>query len=58
MKVATEISNHMNAFRLAFKTYDTSDFDEMMKTVAGPGTKITGDSGADEFERVRCNADS
>ncbi len=48
MKVATQIANYLNAFHLAFKTYKVSDFDEMIKVVAGGGARIsTGTSGQD-----------
>jgi hypothetical protein len=48
MKVAKQIADYMNAFGMAFKTYKVSDFDEMIKAVAGGGARIsTGTSGQD-----------
>lgn len=49
MKVAKQISDYMNAFHLAFKTYTVSNFDEMMKAVAGGGARISSDKSAAEF---------
>jgi hypothetical protein len=40
----------MNAFRLAFKTYNVSEFNEMIKVVAGGGGRVTG---ADTSEQLR-----
>ena len=52
MKVATEISKYLNAFGLAFKTYNESEFDEMIKVVASPGTKITSQGTAEQFSTM------
>ena len=41
MKVARQIADYMNAFHLAFKTYKVSDFDAMIKVVAGGGARIS-----------------
>ncbi|MHB8149613.1 MAG: hypothetical protein ACYDIB_05585 [Desulfobulbia bacterium] len=49
-KVASEIAKHLNAFRLAFKTYNVSEFDEMIKIVAGPGARVSGAETANEFQ--------
>ena len=40
MKVAKEIDTYMNAFHLAFKTYQIEDFNVMIKAVAGDGARI------------------
>jgi hypothetical protein len=52
MKVATEISKYLNAFGLAFKTYNESELDEMIKVIAGPGTKITSPQTAEQFSTM------
>jgi hypothetical protein len=49
-RVASEIARHLNAFRLAFKTYNISEFDGMIKSVAGEGARIRGDETAKEFQ--------
>jgi hypothetical protein len=49
MKVARQIADYMNAFHLAFKTYKVADFDEMIKSVAGGGARISTGSNAVEF---------
>ena len=40
--VAQQIAAYLNAFHLAFKAYQTSDFDKMLKAIAGPGARISG----------------
>lgn len=40
--VAQQIASHLNAFRLAFKTYQTSDFEKMLKVTAGDGARLSG----------------
>jgi hypothetical protein len=52
MKVAKQISDYMNAFHLAFKTYRVSDFDDMMKSVAGGGARISTDSSSKDFTGI------
>lgn len=42
MKVARQIADHLNAFHLAFKTYQVSDFDAMIKSVAGESARVSG----------------
>jgi hypothetical protein len=49
MTVAAEISKYMNAFGLAFKTYNGSEFDTMIEAVAGAGQKITSRGTAEQF---------
>lgn len=49
-KVASQIAQHLNAFRLAFKTYNVSEFDEMVKAVAGTGARVSSDETAKEFQ--------
>jgi len=50
MAVAAEISKYMNAFHLAFKTYNTAQFDEMIAAIAGSGQKVTAQGTAEEFQ--------
>lgn len=50
MQVARQIANHMNAFRLAFKTYQVNEFNEMIRAVAGDGSRV---SGEDTSEQLR-----
>jgi len=50
MAVATQISSYMNAFRLAFKTYNVAEFDEMLKAVAGDGARSTGERTSSDLE--------
>lgn len=49
MRVANQLAEYMNAFGLAFKTYKISDLDEMIKTVAGDGARISTETIANEF---------
>jgi hypothetical protein len=42
MKVARQIADHLNAFRLAFKTYQVAEFDAMIKAVAGESARASG----------------
>ena len=49
-KVATQIAQHLNAFRLAFKTYNVSEFDEMIKVVAGSGARVSTGTASEEFQ--------
>jgi hypothetical protein len=49
MKVAKQIAEYLNAFGLAFKTYKVSDFDDMIKAVAGGGARISTGTAAQEF---------
>jgi hypothetical protein len=52
MKVAKQIADYMNAFHLAFKTYKVSDFDEMIKAVAGGGARVSTEASAKEFSSI------
>ena len=52
MKVAKEISDHLNNYRMAFKTYKVSDLDDMIKKVAGGGARIDTDTSAKEFAEL------
>lgn len=49
-KVASQIAQHLNAFRLAFKAYNVSEFDGMIKAVAGTGARVSTDDAAKEFQ--------
>jgi hypothetical protein len=49
IEVATQIAKFMNAFGLAFKTYNISEFDEMIQAVAGEGQRITSHGTAEQF---------
>jgi len=51
MAVARQVSEYLNAFGLAFKTYKISDLDGMIKAVAGEGARISTEKTADEFEK-------
>lgn len=50
MAVARDIANYMNAWRLAFKSYSTSELDSMMKTIAGEGARVSTAAAAESFE--------
>ena len=52
MKVAKQISDYMNSFGLAFKTYKVDDFDGMIKVVAGGGARISSPKSASEFSGI------
>ncbi|MDR3401478.1 MAG: hypothetical protein P4L99_03180 [Chthoniobacter sp.] len=41
MKVAKQIAEYCNSFHLAFKTYQVSEFDAMIKVVAGEGARVS-----------------
>ena len=43
MKLARQLSDYLNSFQLAFKSYNVSQLDEMMATIAGPGARVSGD---------------
>lgn len=43
MKLARQISDYLNSFGLAFKSYNVSQLNEMMSAIAGSGARITGD---------------
>ena len=51
-KVALEIAKHLNAFRLAFKTYNVAELDEMIKAVAGEGARVSTDTSSQEFQNA------
>ena len=51
-KIASQIARHLNAFRLAFKTYNVSEFDEMIKSIAGEGARVSTDTSAQEFQNA------
>lgn len=45
MNVAKQIASHLNAFGMAFKSYNVTEFNEMLAAVAGSGARVTsGDS--------------
>lgn len=50
MEVARQIADHLNAFRLAFKTYAISDLDNMMRTTAGDGSRVSTGGASEQFE--------
>ena len=52
MAVARQISDYLNSFGLAFKTYKVSDFDEMLKAVAGDGARVSTDTVSREFSAL------
>ena len=52
MKVAKQISDYMNSFGLAFKTYKVDAFDGMIKVVAGGGARISSPKSASEFSGI------
>ncbi len=49
MKAAKQIADHMNAFKLAFKTYKVSDFDDMIKAICGAGARVSTSTTSQEF---------
>lgn len=49
MTVPRRIADYLNSFHLAFKTYKVSDFDDMIRTVAGEGARISTESSAQQF---------
>ena len=49
-KVASEIAKKLNAFRMAFKTYQVAEFNEMIKTVAGEGSRVSTETAAEAFQ--------
>ena len=49
MKVAKQVSDYLNAFGLAFKTYNVAELNEMIRAVAGEGARIDSDTNAKEF---------
>ena len=50
MTVVRQIVDYMNAFKLAFKTYAIADLDNMMKTSAGEGGRVSTQSNSEIFE--------
>lgn len=40
MTVALQVAKHMDAYRLAFKTYSISELDSMMKETAGQSARV------------------
>lgn len=50
MAVARQIANHMNAFRLAFKTYAIADLDVMIREVAGDGARVSTGGASETFQ--------
>lgn len=52
MTVAQEISKYMNAFGLAFKTYNISEFDNMIKAVANDGARVTGEDTSRQLQNA------
>ena len=53
-QVASEIAKYLNSFGLAFKTYNISEFDSMIKAVAGDGARIdkNSESNATDFQNA------
>lgn len=49
MTVAKQIAQHMNAFRLAFKSYNVSQLDDMIQVVAGSGSRVSGDETSEQL---------
>lgn len=49
-QVAGQIAQYLNSFKLAFKTYHVSDFDEMIKTVAGESARVSTQKTSEDFE--------
>jgi hypothetical protein len=52
MKVARQIAEYCNSFRLAFKTYQISEFDAMMKAIAGEGGRVSSGDNAELLQAV------
>ena len=50
MSVARKIADHLNAFHQAFKTYNVSEFTEMLKVVAGEGARATTEETAQQLK--------
>lgn len=50
MAVARQIVDHINAFRMAFKTYNVAAFNEMIRQVAGPGARVSTEETARELQ--------
>ncbi len=51
-KVASEIAKHLNLYRLAFKTYNITEFDEMIKSVTGEGSRVKHERISIEFQNA------
>jgi hypothetical protein len=49
MTVARQIADYLNSFGLAFKTYKISEFDDMIRAVAGEGARVSTDTAARDF---------
>ena len=50
MNVAKQIASHLNAFRMAFKSYNVSELDGMIEAVAGPGSRVSGDTTSEHLK--------
>lgn len=50
VSVAKQVAEYLNAFGLAFKTYNTKDLDGMIKAVAGEGARVSTKAVGDEIE--------
>ena len=48
--VAQQIASYLNAFHFAFKTYQTSDFEKMLKAIAGEGARLSGGDTTQQLE--------
>ena len=48
MKVAQQIAQHLDSYRLAFKTYNVSELDTMIEGVAGEGARVSSGGGTSE----------
>lgn len=49
MTVVRQIADYLNSFGLAFKTYKISEFDDMIRAVAGEGARVSTDTVSKEF---------
>ena len=52
ISVAKQVAEYLNAFGLAFKTYNTKELDAMLKAVAGEGARVAGEDVSTEMERA------
>jgi hypothetical protein len=50
ISVAKQVVDYLNAFGLAFKTYNTKELDDMIKAVAGEGARVSTKAVGDEIE--------
>lgn len=52
MTVARQVAEYLDAFGLAFKTYQVSELDRMIKAVAGDGARISSEKQSQSFENL------